>query len=260
MNTVELKGKNGNVEVSILHSSDAVVKIEDCNHNAISLSKDQASWLGTELNLMFNPDDEMDRIIILSGDVCDNSILEAQETLLSVAHREVAVNPDEPRPITLIINTFGGDCIQAFSFMDTIEYVRGMGVPVVGMVYGVAYSAGSFILQACTVRLIGRHSRILVHEVNRLMEGQLEELQQDLEETKVINKSVASIYAERNTAGNNTATYWLRFMKKNGLHSLSPEESLKYGLVDAVYKPLENLVESSVDKNDDSSGDGSQAE
>lgn len=64
------------------------------------------------------------------------------------------------KPITLIINSFGGDEAHARAIMAAI---RGCESVVTGIVYGRAQSAAAWILQACDYRVMTEYSNLMFH-------------------------------------------------------------------------------------------------
>lgn len=63
-------------------------------------------------------------------------------------------------PITLIINTNGGDICTGMGIYDAIRACRS---PIRGLVVGNANSMGSVLLQACDIRASTPHSTIMYH-------------------------------------------------------------------------------------------------
>ncbi len=239
-NFKEYINPEGKVELQISFESNKVI-IEDAAKRQIIINDTQARWLGTELDAQFGggPQNLLDSecVIIFTGPVNEESVQNAQRELLRIAFREKKNTSNKNPQITLIINTFGGMCAHGLALYDTIETVRGMGVRVCGLVQGSAFSMGSVILQACSVRLVARHSRIMVHQVTSLAFGKLNEMEDQLEESSTTNKRLAEIYAERNTCGLNNVTYWLKFMRGKDKY-IDPQNAVNLGLADAIYQPL----------------------
>jgi ATP-dependent Clp protease, protease subunit len=63
-------------------------------------------------------------------------------------------------PITIILNTGGGDCNQGFAMYDAIQ---SSPCHTTIQVYGVAMSMGSILLQAGDVRLMTKNSALMIH-------------------------------------------------------------------------------------------------
>ncbi len=96
---------------------------------------------------------------------------------------------------------------------------------------------GSTLLQACSLRLVQKYARVMVHEISSGTSGKVSEMKADLEETENVQRALCEIYATHNTKGNNTAAWWKR--KITGKDKfLSPEDCVNLGLADAVYDPV----------------------
>lgn len=76
-----------------------------------------------------------------------------------------------PPYIVLSIRSPGGDMIAAMALCSLIRTVQSLGVPVIGVVNGIAYSAGFMILTACQYRYMLPHSHIMSHEYKTGIEG-----------------------------------------------------------------------------------------
>lgn len=74
---------------------------------------------------------------------------------------EDAGKPKEERqPVVLMIDTPGGDL---YTTMAIIDAIRASETPVIGVVAGIAYSGGFFVLLACDKRLGMKHSSYMLH-------------------------------------------------------------------------------------------------
>ena len=66
----------------------------------------------------------------------------------------------EKDPITVILNTNGGDVAQGFAIYDAIKH---SSCPVIMKVYGACMSMGSIILQAASCRILSENSSVMFH-------------------------------------------------------------------------------------------------
>jgi len=73
---------------------------------------------------------------------------------------------DNSRPITLFINSAGGNVTDGLAIHDSIRQLVARGIEVTIIVQGMAYSMGSVVLQAASQgrRLSLPHSWIMIHE------------------------------------------------------------------------------------------------
>ncbi|MCL5795640.1 MAG: ATP-dependent Clp protease proteolytic subunit, partial [Patescibacteria group bacterium] len=72
----------------------------------------------------------------------------------------ISLNAISNDPITIHINSIGGESDQSLLAYDAIKFSK---APVHGIVIGKAFSGSAVILQACTKRLATANSGILVH-------------------------------------------------------------------------------------------------
>src|SRR5438094_4207124 len=99
------------------------------------------------------------RDVYLVGDIEKDTARTCIERL-----RELAA--DNNRPITLFINSAGGNVTDGLALHDSIRHIISRGIEVSIIVQGMAYSMGSIVLQAASEgrRLTFPHSWIMIHE------------------------------------------------------------------------------------------------
>jgi ATP-dependent Clp protease protease subunit len=83
------------------------------------------------------------RDVYLIGDIDKDTARAAIERL-----RELAV--DQRKPITLYLNSAGGNVTDGLALHDAIRHLVSQGVQVTIVVQGMAYSMGSVVLQAAS--------------------------------------------------------------------------------------------------------------
>jgi ATP-dependent protease ClpP protease subunit len=99
------------------------------------------------------------RDVYLIGDIEKDSARLVIERL-----RELA--SDNSRPITMYINSAGGNVTDGLAIHDAIRHLVSKDIEVTIVVQGMAYSMGSVVLQAASPgrRLAFPHSWIMIHE------------------------------------------------------------------------------------------------
>ena len=99
------------------------------------------------------------RDIYLIGDIEKDTARAAIERLRELAN-------DNGKPITLYINSAGGNVTDGLALHDAIRHLVTQGIEVTIIVQGMAYSMGSVVLQAASLgrRLCFPHSWIMIHE------------------------------------------------------------------------------------------------
>ena len=99
------------------------------------------------------------RDVYLVGDIEKDTARAAIERLRELAN-------DGTRPITLFINSAGGNVTDGLAIHDAVRHIISRGIEITIIVQGMAYSMGSIVLQAASDgrRLAFPHSWIMIHE------------------------------------------------------------------------------------------------
>jgi ATP-dependent Clp protease protease subunit len=99
------------------------------------------------------------RDVYLIGDIEKDSAKAAIERLRELAN-------DSRKPITLYMNSAGGNVTDGLALHDAIQQIVSRDIEVTIVVQGMAYSMGSVVLQAASPgrRLSFPHSWIMIHE------------------------------------------------------------------------------------------------
>src|SRR5436190_12467554 len=99
------------------------------------------------------------RDIYIIGDIEKDPARVAIERLRELAN-------DSDNPITIYINSAGGNVTDGLAIHDAIRHLVSKGIEITIVVQGMAYSMGSVVLQAASPgrRLAFPHSWIMIHE------------------------------------------------------------------------------------------------
>ena len=99
------------------------------------------------------------REVYLVGDIDKDSARQVIERMRELVN-------DNTRPITLYLNTAGGNVTDGLAVHDSIREIVSRGCEVTIVVQGMAYSMGSVLLQAASAgrRLAFPHAWIMIHE------------------------------------------------------------------------------------------------
>src|SRR5438876_2977904 len=99
------------------------------------------------------------RDVYLIGDIEKDTARTCIERLRELAN-------DSNRPITLYINSAGGNVTDGLAIHDAVRHIVSRGIEVTIIVQGMAYSMGSVVLQAASDgrRLAFPYSWIMIHE------------------------------------------------------------------------------------------------
>jgi ATP-dependent Clp protease protease subunit len=166
------------------------------------------------------------RDIYLIGDIEKDNAKVCIERL-----RELAA--DGTRPITIYINSAGGNVTDGLAIHDAVRDVVSRGVEVTIVVQGMAYSMGSIVLQAASEgrRLAFPHSWIMIHEPAKWAGWQsTTAAAQHLERLKQMQDQIYRILSSRS---GKPLRQIIRDTKRTDFY-LDAKKSLDYGLIDAV--------------------------
>ncbi|HEX4347075.1 MAG TPA: ATP-dependent Clp protease proteolytic subunit [Vicinamibacterales bacterium] len=140
---------------------------------------------------------------------------------------------ESPKPITLYINSAGGNVTDGLAIHDSIRYLVNSGIEVTIIVQGMAYSMGSIVLQAASDgrRLAFPHSWIMIHEPAKWAGWQsTTAAAQHLERLKQMQDQIYRILASRS---GKPLRQIIRDTKRTDFY-LDADRALAYGLIDAV--------------------------
>jgi ATP-dependent Clp protease protease subunit len=166
------------------------------------------------------------RDVYLIGDIEKDTARSCIERLRELAH-------ENSRPITLYINSAGGNVTDGLAIHDAIRYIISRGVEVTIIVQGMAYSMGSIVLQAASVgqRFSFPHSWIMIHEPAKWAGWQsTTAAAQHLERLKQMQDQIYRILSSRS---GKPLRQIIKDTKRNDLY-LDAEKALEYGLIDRI--------------------------
>jgi len=172
--------------------------------------------------------DASDRLrdVYLIGDIEKDPARGVIERLRELAN-------DSPRPITLYINSAGGNVTDGLALHDSIRQIVRRGIEVTIVVQGMAYSMGSVVLQAASEgrRLALPHSWIMIHEPAKWAGWQsTTAAAQHLDRLKQMQAQIYEILARRS---GRPLQKIIRDTKRTDFY-LDAKRALDYGLIDAV--------------------------
>ncbi len=171
------------------------------------------------------------RDIYLIGDIEKETARHAIERLRELAN-------ENKKPITLYINSAGGNVTDGLALHDTIRYLVWRGLEITIIVQGMAYSMGSVVLQAASPgkRLAFPHSWIMIHEPAKFAGWQsTTAAAQHLDRLKQMQSQIYRILAERS---GKPLRQIIRDTKRTDFYLDAPK-AREYGLIDDVLGPIE---------------------
>ena len=171
------------------------------------------------------------RDIYLIGDIEKDSARAVIERLRELAN-------DNRKPITIYINTAGGNVTDGLAIHDTIRHLVTQGMQITVIVQGMAYSMGSVVLQAASPgrRLAFPHSWIMKHEpANWAGWLSTTAAAQHLDRLKQMQSQIYRILADRS---GRPLRQIIRDTKRTDFY-LDAVKAKEYGLIDEVLGPVE---------------------
>jgi ATP-dependent Clp protease protease subunit len=169
---------------------------------------------------------ERQRDVYLIGDIEKDTARACIERLRELAN-------DNNRPITLFINSAGGNVTDGLAIHDAVRHIISRGIEITIIVQGMAYSMGSIVLQAASdgQRLAFPHSWIMIHEPAKWAGWQsTSAAAQHLERLKQMQDQIYKILSSRS---GKPLRQIIRDTKRTDFY-LDAQSALEYGLIDAV--------------------------
>ena len=166
------------------------------------------------------------RDIYLIGDI-------EKEVARTVIERLRELANENPRPITLYINSAGGNVTDGLAIHDSVRHLVSRGIEVTIVVQGMAYSMGSVVLQAASDgrRLSLPHSWIMIHEPAKWAGWQsTSAAAQHLDRLKQMQGQIYQILAKRS---GKPLQKIIRDTKRTDFY-LDATSALEYGLIDGI--------------------------
>lgn len=167
-----------------------------------------------------------ERIVFLGEDVNEHTANSVVAQLLHLAY----VDPEAD--ISLYINSPGGSVYDGMAIYDTMNFIK-PDVATYGI--GLQASMGAFLLSsgAKGKRFCLPHAKVMIHQPSSGTRGKVTDMEIDLKETLEVKEMLAKIMAKNTSQklskvkADMERDYWM-----------SPQEAVKYGLVDKVLSKL----------------------
>jgi ATP-dependent Clp protease, protease subunit len=180
------------------------------------------------------------RDVYLIGDIEKDTARLCIERLRELAN-------ESNRPITVYINSAGGNVTDGLAIHDSIRHIISRGIEVTIVVQGMAYSMGSIVLQAASDkrRLAFPHSWIMIHEPAKWAGWQsTTAAAQHLERLKQMQDQIYKILSSRS---GKPLRQIIKDTKRTDFY-LDAQKAYDYGLIDQVVagelpEPKPGLVE-----------------
>ena len=141
---------------------------------------------------------------------------------------------DPTKPIVIYIDSYGGYVDALAKMIETLDEVPN---PIVTACMGKAMSCGAMLLSHGDVRFLGRHSRVMVHEVSSGTIGNVQDMKDDVKETVRLNEYFMGLLA-KNCGFKNYEELRTVIKEQDGRERyLFGNEAIEFGIVDAIGTP-----------------------
>jgi ATP-dependent Clp protease protease subunit len=174
------------------------------------------------------------RDVYLVGDIEKDIARSCIERLRELAN-------DGNRPITLYINSAGGNVTDGLAIHDAIRHLVSLGVPITIVVQGMASSMGSVVLQAASPgrRFAFPHSWMMIHEPAKWAGWQsTTAAAQHLDRLKQMQSQIYQILSERS---GRPLRQIIRDTKRTDFY-LDAQKAKEFGLIDEVLGPADKAL------------------
>lgn len=171
-----------------------------------------------------------ERIIMISGEIDDtvSSLIIAQMLFLE--------SESSDKDIHLYVDSVGGEVAAGLAIYDTMQYIK----PDISTIcMGLAASMGALLLAAGVKgkRYCLPHARVLIHQPMGGISGQAADIAIHANEILKVRESINRILSDHTG----------KSMKEIGKDTdrnfwMSPEEAVKYGIVDKILRRREELT------------------
>lgn len=174
-----------------------------------------------------NHHDDESRTVYLVGDIEESLIKDVVERIITLSEKNIK------KPITLIINTLGGDVDDAFMLYDLMKF-NVTPIHTVGL--GKIMSAGCLLLAAGKKgkRKMGRNARLMYHAAWDQQVGTIFELRAKLEEFERLEKKYDECFAKETGLSIEEVENMYNKHGPTRDHFITAEQALKLGIVDEL--------------------------
>lgn len=166
-----------------------------------------------------------DSVVYLHGDIMIGNLFDfiAKIRLILANRPEDKAND----PITLLINSNGGDVYEALGIID---YIESLSVPVNIIARGRAMSAAAMILCCGTgVRAASKSSTIMVHEASAEIFGKSADIKANAEHIDELEEDFYKMMAAKTK---HDEDFWRKACRKD--YYMTAQKALELGLIDKV--------------------------
>jgi len=196
-------------------------------------------------DMMLPPEDPKPKIrkVALFGDVKEDKSAEIVYTMHAFKDSgriEQLKDPKDPdseilesyEPFEFIVSSYGGSAVDMFAIYDTMRLIKeDCEIHTIGL--GKVMSAAVLLLAAGTKgqRKVGANCRLMIHGVISGQQGHLDDLENEMEESKWMQKQYIKALA---VESNMTEKYIRNLMKRRLNVYIDAKEAVELGIADSI--------------------------
>lgn len=167
--------------------------------------------------------------VFMFGDIADGSLYDLILKIRAVLH----MRPEEQEsdPITIIINSDGGDVYEALGMID---YIQSLSVKVNTICRGRAMSAAALLLCSGTgTRAASKNSTIMFHEISSGLFGKSSDMKANMDHMNKLEGMTLDLYTQNSNQG---IEFWKEKTVKD--YYLTATEALELNVIDTIIQPI----------------------
>ncbi len=198
----------------------------------IGPAEEQKNMVVLDPSALITPQEPDLRVVGLFADVNEEKIAEIIHSVLFFNEMNRQSPPENQKPITFYLSTYGGNADDMFAMYDMMRIVReDTEIHTVGL--GKVMSAGVLMLAAGTKghRYIGKNCRVMIHAVMGGNHGSLHNMINEMEAIEQLQ----DMYCDALIAETKLTRVKLKKMLERKVNVyLSAEEAVELGIADEI--------------------------
>ena len=198
----------------------------------IGPAEEQKNMVVLDPSALITPQEPDLRVVGLFADVNEEKIAEIIHSVLFFNEMNRQSPPENQKPITFYLSTYGGNADDMFAMYDMMRIVReDTEIHTVGL--GKVMSAGVLMLAAGTKghRYIGKNCRVMIHAVMGGNHGSLHNMINEMEAIEQLQ----DMYCDALIAETKLTRVKLKKMLERKVNVyLSAEEAVELGIADKI--------------------------
>jgi ATP-dependent Clp protease protease subunit len=166
--------------------------------------------------------------IYMFGDIADGTLYDLVLRVRAIMHMRDESKKNDP--VTIVINSDGGDVYEALGMID---FIQSLNVKVNTICRGRAMSAAALLLCAGTgVRAASKHSTIMFHELSTGLYGKSSDMKANARHMEKLEDILLTIMTDNS---NKDKKFWSDATIKD--YYLTPDDAVNHGVIDKVIEP-----------------------